>query len=52
MKNLVKLVVVVVSIFAFASCTEINETEEQAIELQKIQLIDKGEVQMPDDRDD
>ncbi len=40
MKKLVKLVVLVVSIFAFASCTEINETEEQNLETQEIQLID------------
>ncbi len=38
------------SIF-FASCTEINETQEENLEIQEIKLIDKKDVQSPGDRD-
>ncbi len=51
MKNLVtKLVVVIAVVIGFASCTDLDKTEEQAIELQEIQLIDPEEVEDPDDR--
>lgn len=55
MKNLVtKLVVVIAVVIGFASCTDFNKVEEQAIELQELKLInpsDDGEIDDEDYRE-